>query len=430
MRTSGATVVFSGITVIVSLAGLFLIDSTVMRSLAIGAIIVVAISIIGAVTLLPALIALLGRRADERGKIVGFTGAQLSPRQPQARAAGRADVLGELVDAVMRRPWLSAVVASAILLALAIPALSLEFGNGALRQFPPDNETRGAPSSRPSRSRPASPHRADRRRLRRARLRPATRPRSSLHRRLKATDGVARVDDPVALRRRQGGADQGGPRAGPGEPRRRSRSSTRLRAEGGQASGITEVATVEVGGASAQTRDFTDQISGGLWKIFLFVLICSYLVLLVVLRSVILPLKAVLMNLLTVGAAYGVMVMFFQYGWFDWTGFNHLGYVNAITPPLLLAIVFGLSMDYEVFLLSRIQERYQATGDNRRAVAEGLQAQRQGDHQRRADHGRRLLASSPSPACRRSRRSASACRSRSRSTPRSYGSCSCRRRWS
>jgi uncharacterized membrane protein YdfJ with MMPL/SSD domain len=104
------------------------------------------------------------------------------------------------------------------------------------------------------------------------------------------------------------------------------------------------------------------------------VLICSYLVLLVVLRSVILPLKAVLMNLLTVGAAYGVLVMVFQYGWFDGlTGFNHLGYVNAITPPLLLAIVFGLSMDYEVFLLSRIKERYHATGDNRRAVAEGLQ---------------------------------------------------------
>ena len=102
--------------------------------------------------------------------------------------------------------------------------------------------------------------------------------------------------------------------------------------------------------------------------------VCSYLVLLLVLRSVLLPLKAVLMNLLTVAAAYGVLVMFFQYGWFDWTGFNHLGYVNVVTPPLLLAIVFGLSMDYEVFLLSRIRERYLATGDNRRAVAEGLQA--------------------------------------------------------
>jgi uncharacterized membrane protein YdfJ with MMPL/SSD domain len=105
------------------------------------------------------------------------------------------------------------------------------------------------------------------------------------------------------------------------------------------------------------------------------VMIFSYLVLLVVLRSVLLPLKAIVMNLLSVGAAYGVLVMVFQYGWFDSIlGFDHLGYVNALTPPLLLAIVFGLSMDYEVFLLSRIKERYQVTRDNRSAVAQGLAA--------------------------------------------------------
>jgi uncharacterized membrane protein YdfJ with MMPL/SSD domain len=95
----------------------------------------------------------------------------------------------------------------------------------------------------------------------------------------------------------------------------------------------------------------------------------------VVLRSVILPLKAVVMNLLSVAAAYGVLVAVFQYGWLDGiTGYDSLGYINAVTPPLLLAIVFGLSMDYEVFLLSRIRERYMATGDNRQAVSEGLSA--------------------------------------------------------
>ena len=101
----------------------------------------------------------------------------------------------------------------------------------------------------------------------------------------------------------------------------------------------------------------------------------SFIVLLCVLRSVLLPLKAVAMNVLSVAAAYGVLVIVFQWGWFDgFLGFESLGYVQAITPALLLAIVFGLSMDYEVFMLSRIKERYQATGDNRRAVAEGLQA--------------------------------------------------------
>jgi RND superfamily putative drug exporter len=129
----------------------------------------------------------------------------------------------------------------------------------------------------------------------------------------------------------------------------------------------------EVGGATAQIEDFKDLVSGSMWKILLFVMAFSYLVLFVLLRSVLLPLKAVLMNLLSVAAAYGVLVMVFQYGWLDGvTGYHSLGYINTMTPPFLLAIVFGLSMDYEVFLLSRIRERYEVTGDNSRAVAEGL----------------------------------------------------------
>jgi len=375
MRTSGATVVFSGVTVIVSLAGLFLINSTVMRSLAIGAIVVVAIAIIGAVTLLPALIAMLGHRAEERGKIVGFTASTYRRVRPKKeKPPGTPSFWEKWSNAVMRRPWVSAIAAAGILIALAIPALSLQFGNGALRQFPSDNETRvgtelATKQVAPGESAPTlivadfnSPI-----------SEPANQTAlQSYIAGLKETEGVARVDDAVASDDGKAALIKVVPAQDP-ESEATLALVERLRTEGGQASGITKVAKVEVGGASAQTRDFTHQISGGLWKIFLFVLICSYFVLLVVLRSVVLPLKAVLMNLLTVGAAYGVMVMFFQYGWFDWTGYNHLGYVNAITPPLLLAIVFGLSMDYEVFLLSRIKERYHAHGDNRRAVAEGLQ---------------------------------------------------------
>jgi uncharacterized membrane protein YdfJ with MMPL/SSD domain len=132
-------------------------------------------------------------------------------------------------------------------------------------------------------------------------------------------------------------------------------------------------ADVRVGGATASVEDFRRLVSGSMWKIALFVLACSYLILLVLLRSVLLPLKAVLMNLLSVGAAYGVLVAVFQWGWLDGlTGYHSLGYINTITPPLLLAIFFGLSMDYEVFLLTRIRERYEATGDSRGSVAEGL----------------------------------------------------------
>jgi uncharacterized membrane protein YdfJ with MMPL/SSD domain len=146
----------------------------------------------------------------------------------------------------------------------------------------------------------------------------------------------------------------------------------RLRADHGPLAGVADV---NVGGATAATDDFEDLVSGSMWKILVFVLVFSYLVLLVLLRSVLLPLKAVLMNLLSVGAAYGVLVAVFQWGSLDGIlGYDSLGYINSMTPPFLLAIVFGLSMDYEVFLLSRIRERYEATGDTKTAVSQGLRA--------------------------------------------------------
>jgi uncharacterized membrane protein YdfJ with MMPL/SSD domain len=351
MRTSGATVVFSGVTVLISMAGLFLLNSTVMRSLAIGAMVVVAIAVLGAVTLLPALIALLGRRADERGRIVSVTGALV-------RRRGQGDFWARWTARVMRRPWLSAALAAAILLVLAIPALSLDYGNGALRMFPPDHEVRRGAELAGEVTGPgaASP----------VLIVAEGRAPDGYLERLSATPGVAEVGGPqpsadgrAVLFRVVLDRDPESPEA--------LALVDRLRAEAPPG--------VQIGGATAQALDLNDLISGGIWKIFLFVMVCSYLVLLVVLRSVLLPLKAVLMNLLSVAAAYGVIVAVFQYGWLDGiTGYESLGYINTVTPPLLLAIVFGLSMDYEVFLLSRIRERYLATGDNRRAVAEGLQA--------------------------------------------------------
>jgi RND superfamily putative drug exporter len=110
-----------------------------------------------------------------------------------------------------------------------------------------------------------------------------------------------------------------------------------------------------------------------MWRIVLFVLALSFVVLMVMLRSLLLPLKAVLMNLLSIGAAFGVLVAIFQWGWFDsLLGFESQGALDTINVPLIFAIVFGLSMDYEVFLMSRIREHYLEHGDNERAVAEGL----------------------------------------------------------
>ena len=127
-----------------------------------------------------------------------------------------------------------------------------------------------------------------------------------------------------------------------------------------------------VSGISAFNHDLNSEVGNDLWKVMALVLGLSYLVLLVLLRSVVLPLKAVVMNLLSIGAAYGVIVAVFQWGWLDWTGYHSLGHINTLNPALMLAITFGLAMDYEVFLLSRIRELYEETGDNQRAVAEGL----------------------------------------------------------
>ncbi len=127
-----------------------------------------------------------------------------------------------------------------------------------------------------------------------------------------------------------------------------------------------------VGGSTVFDLDVQHAIIGGLWKMLLVILAACYVVLLLLLRSVVLPLKAVLMNLLSVGAAYGVLVAVFQWGWFDWTGYTAPGYVDTVVPALVLAVTFGLSMDYEVFLLTRIRERWLVHGDNERAVAEGL----------------------------------------------------------
>jgi RND superfamily putative drug exporter len=127
-----------------------------------------------------------------------------------------------------------------------------------------------------------------------------------------------------------------------------------------------------VGGATRFGVDVDKAIFGGLPKMLLFILAVSYVVLLVLLRSVLLPLKAILMNLLSVGAAYGALVAVFQWGWLDWIGYSSPGYIDTIVPALVLAVTFGLSMDYEVFLLTRIRERYALHGRNDQAVAEGL----------------------------------------------------------
>jgi uncharacterized membrane protein YdfJ with MMPL/SSD domain len=384
MRTSGVAVAFSGITVMISLAGLFMVDSTTIRSMAMGAIVVVAISILAAVTLLPALMGLLGRRAYSRGRLAVLGGLLVRSLRWRRRRPGRTDpdrvkagFWQRWTNRVMSHPVISALASAAVLLTLAVPALSLEWGDGALRQFPKQNETRvGAElAARATGQGSAGPAQVlvefDHGKV-------ADRPNAGSLRDyvagLRRDREVATVAPPLTSKDGRSALivltakhDPESPQAGG--------LLDRLRADAGSGKGVATRAKVEVGGTTAAVEDFKDLVAGSLWKIALFVMGFSYLVLLILLRSVLLPLKAVAMNLLSVAAAYGVLVIVFQYGWFDGLfGFQSLGYINSMTPPFLLAIVFGLSMDYEVFLLTRIKERFAATGDTRTAVAQGLAA--------------------------------------------------------
>ncbi|CAA9512258.1 MAG: Transmembrane heme transport protein MmpL11 [uncultured Solirubrobacteraceae bacterium] len=350
LATSGVAVLFSGVTVALSLAGLFLIDTTALRSMAIGAILVVGVAMLASATLLPVLISLLGKRAWARGRFF----SRFRMRQ------GRGDAFwARWTTRVMKRPVLSIVAASAVLLALAAQALDMQTTNGALRQLDPSDETRkgfeaAADVSGPGASSPVKvlanfdngSVRSDDNRAVLADIRSALRRDRAVARVTQTTPGD---NGRSALVLAELETD--------GEAEAAKDAVYRLRETLPRAAG--ESVTVSVGGTTAQQEDFRDTVSGSMWKILLFVLGLSYLVLLVLLRSAVLPLKAVVMNLLSVGAAYGVLKLAF-------------GEVDAITPPLVLAVVFGLSMDYEVFLLSRIRERYNATGDTRRAVAEGL----------------------------------------------------------
>ena len=268
----------------------------------------------------------------------------------------------------MNRPVLYATGATLLMLLIAVPALSLKMGTGAIAQLPADFETAqgnalaakaaGAGAGGPVQvvadfgNAPVDAAKVDQF-IATVKTLPGV---ASVGKAVTSSDGHLALIEVVS---------KNGPESDPTYALVQQIRS----GPGAQLTG----ANVNVGGAAAQDHDFTDLISGSLWKVAVFVLLFSYLVLLLLMRSIVLPLKAVVMNLLSVGAAYGVLVMVFQYGWFDGIiGFDHLGYVNALTPPLILAIVFGLSMDYEVFLLSRIKERYNETHDNRAAVAGGL----------------------------------------------------------
>ncbi len=370
LSTSGLAVAFSGLAVIVSLAGLWMVDNQALRSMALGAMTVVAVSILTATTLLPALIAMLGDRVMPGGIVAKALSFVRRPfRRGGKSSSDRAAFWERWASTVMARPWTAVVAVSAVLLFLAAPILSLETGTEALGQFPKGSDVRvGNELAGEQLGGGADPVQivasfdgagaVDREAV------------AGFARTIETTPGVSTVAPPAFA------GESVLLKATPSTPSESDATVAlveRLRDSVAPAAALSERATVSVGGETARSQDARAQISGSMWKIVLFVLALSFVVLMLMLRSLLLPLKAVLMNLLSIGAAFGVVVAIFQWGWLDGLlGFESQGALDTINVPLIFTIVFGLSMDYEVFLMSRIRERYLEHGDNERAVAEGL----------------------------------------------------------
>jgi uncharacterized membrane protein YdfJ with MMPL/SSD domain len=341
LRSSGTAVVYSGAAVVVSLGALFAIDVNALRSMAVGAIVVVCISMLASITLLPAMLAAVGTGVD-----------RLRLPLPWRTSESGSDAFWSgWARRVMRRPAAGFAFGAGAMLVLAIPLFWMQTFNRGLDELPANAEVRiatdqaqrlvGPGFGAPVHVLTSNP----------AELKSIAR-----------IAGVAHVTPPV----RSADGSQwliDATLSVPVESSAARHVVDRIQAVAPEAT---------LGGSTVFDRDVTHAIFGGLWKMLLVVLAACYVVLLLLLRSVLLPLKAVLMNLLSVGAAYGVLVAVFQWGWLDWTGYDSPGYVETVVPALVLAVTFGLSMDYEVFLLTRIRERWLEHGDNERAVAEGL----------------------------------------------------------
>ncbi|MDQ4097020.1 MAG: MMPL family transporter [Actinomycetota bacterium] len=359
--TAGRAVLFAGTTVVVSVLGLLVVGLDVNRALGIAAASGVAMTMLASVTLLPAVLGFVGRNIDRLG---------LPHRHGSGTGGGLSKRWSEVIQ---RRPGVPAALGLALLMALSLPTFAMRLGFGDAGNRPSSDTTRRAYDLLAGGFGPGANGP-----LFLAASTPDERARAALDglvTRLGETRGVAAVTPAIGNAAGDVALVQVIPTAAP-QDEATTKLVHRLREDivPDATSGTGMV--VHVGGAQAAVVDFADFTASRLPLFIAVVLAVSFVVLMAVFRSVLVPLKAVVMNmnLLSIGAAYGVIVAVFQWGWGGGLGRGEPGPVEAWAPLMLFAIVFGLSMDYEVFLLSRIREEYDRTGDNTGAVASGLAA--------------------------------------------------------
>jgi putative drug exporter of the RND superfamily len=368
IEASGATasraVLFSGTVFVIAMFGMLLVPNSIMRSLAVGAILVGIVSVVAALTLLPAVLGLLGDRVNAlRIPIIGARSVEQS--NPEGR------FWSAIVQRVLRRPALSLALTAGVLIALAAPIFGLHVGTSGVSSLPdrfaskqgfvalerdfPQATTDPVEIVVPSDASGEDVAGA----LERLRSTLAADPRFGGGEIRRSADGEAAVlEVPV----------QGDPSGSEAvDAVRKLRSETVPRTfEGTGAEAL-------VGGQSSEDIDYFDSVIDPAPWVIALVLLLTFLLLTVVFRSVVVAGTAVALNLLSVGAAYGLLVLVFQEGvGADLLGFQTTDTIEAWVPLFLFSVLFGLSMDYQVFLLSRIRERYDETGDTTEAVSFGV----------------------------------------------------------
>jgi heme transporter len=364
MATSGLAVVLSGMTVVASLTGIYLINTPALKSMATGAILAVAVAMLTSTTLTPAVLATFGRSAAKRSALLHWSRA---PESTQSRFWNR------WIGWVMHRPWISALAASIVLIVMAIPAASMVLGNSLLRQFESAHEIRGGVSaaaqalgpgalgpiqvliSFPEGTASAADHSPEL---------------AAIRQRMTQAPNVVSVSPPVFADDNSSALINAILSVDPEDLGARQTVKW-MRTQLPEVSGAQQL-YLDVGGPTALIKDFDDRVSHTEPLVLLFVALIAFVMLLISIHSVFLALKGVLMTLLSVAAAYGSLVMVFQWGWLQNLGFAHITSIDSTVPPLVLAMTFGLSMDYEIFLLTRIRERFLQTGHTRDAVAYGV----------------------------------------------------------
>jgi RND superfamily putative drug exporter len=364
--TSGRSVLISGLTVMTAMAGMFLTGDGTFSSFAVATIAVVAVAMLGSLTVLPALLSRLGDKVDRVR--VPFVGRL-------RRDDGEGRIWGAIVTRVLRRPRLSAVLAGGLLVALAIPALQMRMVKPGPDTFPqslPAVQTyERMQQAFPGSALPANV-------VVKATDVTTANMQSAIRQLRQQALATGRMHAPITVEINQDRtvANIAVPIDGDGTDSVSNDSLAQLRNVIVPATvGAVPGAEAGVTGAAAQWKDSTDEITANLPIVVGFVLVLAFSLMLVAFRSPVIAIKAIVLNLLSVAAAYGVLVLVFQHGiGSDLLGFTPTGGIDPVVPLLLFVILFGLSMDYHVFLLSRIREAVQRGATTDEAVARGIKS--------------------------------------------------------